>query len=150
MHRLVPCAALLILFHLLFVCVASAGPAVPAPLLEVARQGNPAAQYEMGQRYDRGQGLPEDPAEALHWYRLAAEQGHMMAQFLVGVMYADGRGTPRDLAEAYAWLTLVAARGDEHAEELARRLRAQIPPAQLAEADERAARLQQLLRAVKY
>ena len=33
-----------------------------------------------------------DAAEAVHWYREAAEQGDSDAQFRLGLMYAKGRG----------------------------------------------------------
>ena len=33
------------------------------------------------------EGVPEDKAEAVRWYRLAAEQGHASAQYNLGVMY---------------------------------------------------------------
>ncbi len=37
--------------------------------------------------YDNGQGVPQDYAEAVKWYRLAAEQGYAYAQYNLGVMY---------------------------------------------------------------
>ena len=43
----------------------------------------------------RVRGVSEDDAEAVRWYRLAAEQGHASAQFNLGVMYARGEGVFR-------------------------------------------------------
>ena len=40
-----------------------------------AEQGDATAQYQLGFRYNIGQGAPQDDAEAVRWYRLAAEQG---------------------------------------------------------------------------
>ena len=40
-----------------------------------ANQGYAAAQFNLGIMYDEGQGVPQDYAEALKWYRKAAEQG---------------------------------------------------------------------------
>ena len=57
----------------------------------------PTAQFNLGFMYDEGQGVPQDYAEALKWYRLAAAQGFAKAQFLLGVMYAKGRGRPAGL-----------------------------------------------------
>ena len=34
--------------------------------------------------------MPQDDAEAVRWYRLAAEQGHVSAQNNLGVMYSTG------------------------------------------------------------
>jgi TPR repeat protein len=42
----------------------------------LAEQGGAKAQYNLGQMYRDGQGVPQDYAEAVKWYRLAAEQGY--------------------------------------------------------------------------
>ena len=60
--------------------------------------------------YAKGQGVPQDYAEALKWYRLAAEQGNANAQDNLGVMYANGHGVPQDDAEAVKWYRLAADR----------------------------------------
>ena len=41
--------------------------------------------------YSRGEGVPEDEAEAVRWYRLAAEQGDALAQTNLGVIHAQRR-----------------------------------------------------------
>ena len=46
--------------------------------------------------YDTGVGVAQDAAEAVRWFRLAAEQGDALAQFDLGVMYATGGGVPQD------------------------------------------------------
>ena len=56
--------------------------------------------------------MPEDDAEAVRWYRLAAEQGNARAQFNFGLMYANGEGVPEDDVTAYAWLNVAAAQGN--------------------------------------
>jgi hypothetical protein len=40
-----------------------------------AEQGDPLAQYDLGQRYDLGVGVSVDRVEALKWLSLAAAQG---------------------------------------------------------------------------
>lgn len=50
--------------------------------------------------YDTGVGVAQDAAEAVRWFRLAAEQGDALAQFDLGVMYATGGGVPQDDAAA--------------------------------------------------
>ena len=62
-----------------------------AGLRPYAEQRNADAQSYLGDMYDRGQGVPEDDAEAVRWYRLAAEQGLASAQLNLGVMYARQR-----------------------------------------------------------
>ena len=39
-----------------------------------AASGNPLAQYSLGRLYDKGQGVPQDYAEAHFWYALAIGQ----------------------------------------------------------------------------
>ena len=61
--------------------------------------------------YGNGRSVPQDDAEAVRWYRLAAEQGNALAQFNLGVMYFAGRGVPQDHAEAVRWYRLGAEQG---------------------------------------
>lgn len=68
--------------------------------LPLAQQGNPSAQLNLGILYDYGQGVSENPAQALHWYSAAAEQGKAIAQFNLAAMYASGRGTTQDYSQA--------------------------------------------------
>ena len=63
---------------------------------KVAEQGDAGAQYILGYMYADGKGVPEDDAEAIHWYRKAAEQGHTEAQYNLGVMYEQGEGVQKD------------------------------------------------------
>ena len=41
-----------------------------------AEQGDAPAQFALGVMYAEGRGVPQDDAEAVRWYGLAAEQGH--------------------------------------------------------------------------
>ena len=50
-----------------------------------AEAGVTEAQLDLGLRYDLGKGVPQDDAEAVRWYRLAADQGLALAQFSLGV-----------------------------------------------------------------
>jgi uncharacterized protein len=52
----------------------------------LAEQGTASAQYNIGQIYDNGRGVPQDYATAVSWFRKAAEQGDATAQFNLGVM----------------------------------------------------------------
>ena len=60
----------------------------------------------------RGQGVAQDYAEALKWYRKAADQGHASAQANLGVFYNKGHGVSQDYAEAAKWYRLAAEQGD--------------------------------------
>lgn len=59
--------------------------------------------------------LRKDEAEAVRWYRKAADQGDVGAQLNLGVMYDNGQGVPKDEAEAYKWFLLAGAQGNESA-----------------------------------
>lgn len=88
--------------------------------------------------YVNGRGVPQDYAEAVKWYRLAAEQGDADAMNLLGGMYGTGKGVPQDYAEAHKWHNLAASRstGDLHerASELRDSVAQMMTPAQIAEA----------------
>ena len=50
--------------------------------------------------------MSQSGAEALKWYRLAADQGHATAQFNLGRLYVVGRDISQDYVQAYRWFTL--------------------------------------------
>jgi TPR repeat protein len=58
-----------------------------------------------------GAGVPKDSAEAVKWFRLAADQGYGQAQYNLGLSYAKGIGVEKDDAEAVKWWRLVAEQG---------------------------------------
>ena len=87
-----------------------------ADLSALAEAGATEAQYSIGVKYDTGEGVPQDDAEAVIWYRRAAEQSHATAQYNLGVMYGAGEGVPQDDAEAVRWYRLAAEQGDASAQ----------------------------------
>jgi TPR repeat protein len=52
-----------------------------------------------------------DPAQALAWFRKAAEQGNAAAQNNIGFMYEIGRAVSLDYAEAVKWYRKSAEQG---------------------------------------
>lgn len=78
----------------------------------LAEQGDAGAQWDMGQSYHSGEGVPQDDAQAMQWFLRAAEQGHVTAQATLGAYYWAGRGVPEDLSKAYFWSVLALAQGD--------------------------------------
>ena len=83
----------------------------------LAEQSHIVAQSNLGIMYDRGEGIPENDAEAVKWYRKAAEQDNASAQNKLGAMYDKGTGVPEDDVQAYAWFNIAAAQGNELARE---------------------------------
>ena len=78
---------------------------------ERAERGDAGAQFNLGVRYDKGQGVPQDSKEAVKWYRLSAEQGNADAQSNLGDIYFYGRGGLQDYKEAFKWYRLSAEQG---------------------------------------
>ena len=57
--------------------------------LSLAEQGDASAQYNLGQMYVQGKGVPQDYKEAVKWFRLSAEQGDADAQNNLGNALRD-------------------------------------------------------------
>ena len=81
-----------------------------------AEQGYGGAQNNLGNMYDKGQGVPQDYVQAVKWYRMAAEQGLAYAQFNLGFMYSKGQGVPQDYVQAVKWYRMAAEQGDADAQ----------------------------------
>ena len=78
----------------------SAGDKLPAAiggaLRAAAVKGEAAAQFEIGQRYAEGRGLPQNFAEAAEWFERAAKQGLAPAQFRLGGLHEKGLGVKKN------------------------------------------------------
>jgi serine/threonine-protein kinase len=82
---------------------------------EAAEAGLTMAYFPLATMFEEGgRGVRRDEAEAVVWYRRAAESAadSARAQGKVGDMYARGRGVRRDEAEAYRWFLRAAENGD--------------------------------------
>ena len=73
--------------------------------------GEQGYEFDLGDMYRTGEGVPENDAEAVRWYRAAAAQDHMGAQFKLGLMYTNGEGVPGNDAEAVRWYRAAAEQG---------------------------------------
>jgi TPR repeat protein len=78
---------------------------------ERAALGDVHSQFCLGDHFREGSGGSQDDAEALRWYRLAADRGYAPAECRVGEMYEAGRGGSRDIAEAVRWYSRAAGQG---------------------------------------
>ena len=79
--------------------------------LELAEAGDAEAQFELGCRYDRGDGVERDFAAAYGWWLKSAKQGHATSQYNVGSMLENGDGVEKDYAEAFRWFSLSGEQG---------------------------------------
>ena len=64
----------------------------------------------------QGQGVPQNYAEAMRWFRRAADQNHAGAQFNLGLVYANGWGVQTDETEAMTWYRRAADQGHANAQ----------------------------------
>jgi TPR repeat protein len=83
---------------------------------KAADQGHAAAQNNLGEMYEGGEGVATDEAEAVKWYRKAADQDYAVAQKNLGEKYKLGRGVAKDGAEAEKWYRSAADLGDTSAQ----------------------------------
>ena len=73
-----------------------------------AEAGDAHSEFELAHRYYNGEGVVKDPAEALKWYRKAADQNIAEAQFNLGLSYCNGDGVVKNYVEAVKWFRKAA------------------------------------------
>lgn len=78
----------------------------------IALAGDPDAQFNLGQAYKLGRGVPADLAQAEGWYRRAAKQGHLQAEDNLGLVLF----TANRREEAMPFIVRSAARGEPRAQ----------------------------------
>ena len=87
-------------------------------LMDEADAGNAISQYNLGLCYAKGNGVEVDLAEAVRWFRKAAEQGMPQAQYNLGLCLFRGAGVEKNVVEGAMWLNSAAQQGDEKAERM--------------------------------
>ena len=78
----------------------------------LADKGDADAQFNMGQAYKLGRGVPTDLKIAQSWYEKAAQQGHEKAQANLGLLLFQNGQQPA----AMPWIRKAADRGDPRAQ----------------------------------
>ncbi|WP_435214231.1 caspase family protein [Luminiphilus sp. nBUS_16] len=71
--------------------------------LPAAEAGDPEAQTNAGEIFEKGLGTTPNYGAALIWYSKAAEQGYSRAQFNLGTLYERGLGVEADKLTALNW-----------------------------------------------
>ena len=61
--------------------------------------------------YGKGEGIKQDYAQAMNWYRKAIEKDNAVAMNNIGVLYFDGKGVTQDYIEAAKWYEKAADKG---------------------------------------
>ena len=78
----------------------------------LAERGDADAQFNLGQAYKLGRGVPADLGIAQGWYQKAAQQGHEQAQANLGlILFQNGSRTA-----AMPWIKKAADAGDPRAQ----------------------------------
>ncbi|NBK23138.1 MAG: hypothetical protein EOM68_14045, partial [Spirochaetia bacterium] len=72
--------------------------------------------YELGLKYQEGNGVPKDFTKAAELYQKAADLGYAAAQTNLGKMYTNGQGVTTDYDKALEWFHKGAEQGDAHAQ----------------------------------
>ncbi|WP_447761892.1 SPOR domain-containing protein [Sphingopyxis panaciterrae] len=78
----------------------------------LALAGDADAQFNLGQAYKLGRGVPADLAQAEGWYRRAAKQGHLQAEDNLGLILF----TANRREEAMTYIARSAERGEPRAQ----------------------------------
>lgn len=77
----------------------------------LAEKGDADAQFNLGQAYRLGRGVPTNLSAAKTWFERAATQGHVDAQTTLGLLlFQNG-----DQAEGLGWLKKAAEQGEPRA-----------------------------------
>ena len=77
-----------------------------------AEAGNVDAMLLLGDCYENGWGIDQDPVLAFEWYRKGAEAGDTTSMIAVSNCYQNGTGVEADPAQAFEWSRKAAEAGE--------------------------------------
>ena len=98
---------------------------------QAATMGSPQAQFYLGNRYEKGDGVPREFDRARRYFRLCAVQGVATCQYRLGTLLLDAPDRPeRDYVQAVALFQLAGEQGVKEAKEIASKEAANLTPAQ--------------------
>lgn len=86
-------------------------PAAVATWRPLAERGDADAQFNLGQAYRLGRGVPLDLAAAKIWFERAARNGHIDAQTTLGLLIFENG----DRSQGLKWLKQAADQGEPRA-----------------------------------
>jgi TPR repeat protein len=93
--------------------------------------GSAQAQFYLGNRYEKGDGLPRELDRARRYFRLCAARGVAQCQFRLASLLFNAPNRPeRDYIQAVAWFQLAGDQGITEAKETALMEAAKFTPAQ--------------------
>jgi TPR repeat protein len=109
-----PSVSLLLLFLLLLIVhpyPLQADDQLFTDTLQLARQGDPEAQFSLGLLYDTGGRDERNSEQAVYWFKKAAQAGVAGACLYLGMKYEFGAGINQDRKKAYHWYEQAALQG---------------------------------------
>ena len=108
-----------------------------AAITSLVNEGNPVAQYVLGEMYLEGKGYPQNTETALKWFfqsaargygeslqelRKLADGGNATAQHMLGTLHLEGRGVERDSFRALDFFFKAAVQGNKDASKAIERM----------------------------
>jgi TPR repeat protein len=87
-----------------------------------AAEDDVKAMYMIGIIYEKGEGVAIDYAEAVQWYRKAADKGNSAAQYRLGRLFERGLGVEQSREEAIKWYKKSAKQGYVDARQVLKRI----------------------------
>jgi uncharacterized protein len=87
------------------------GPAALREFKPLALAGEADAENALGLVLERGEGVPANPAEAVTWFRRAADHGLVAGMVNLGRAFDSGTGVAKDPVEAVRLYATAANRG---------------------------------------
>ena len=102
---------------------------------ELAENGDPVGQRNLGFLYQRGHGVNRNNATAMMWYLKAAEQGHRAAYNNIGFLYVAGLGVEQDFVQAHLWYTKAVVAGSKEGKRLRSVIQKKMTDEQVAAAE---------------
>jgi len=103
--------------------------------LPLAEKNSPAAQFNLGLMFERGEGRDQDFKTAVDWYVRAAENGFARAQFRLGEIYEAGETVEQDLVQARKWFAIAAQQRHPSANKLRKKVAKKMTPGEIALGD---------------
>lgn len=104
-----------------------------AKLHRQAEEGNIKSQLELGKKYYKADGVPQDFNQTFKWIKKAALQGDASAQYKLAWLYDHGKGVEKDPVRAYYYFDLAATNGNLKAKSHLECLNKGVSPESIAE-----------------
>ena len=82
---------------------------------KMAQMGDAKSQYQLGQIYETGNGVPRDLSKAIYYYQLSAKQEYLPSAMELGRIFANEKAV-LDEKKSLEWYTFAAARDEVQAE----------------------------------